>query len=34
VIYAIDAKDQPLYVGQQLDVYIKVDPPKGDAGKS
>jgi len=34
VIYAIDAKDQPLYVGQQLDVYIKVDPPKSEAGKS
>jgi multidrug resistance efflux pump len=27
VIYAIEARKQPLYVGQQLDVYIKVGPP-------
>lgn len=25
VIYAIDSKGNPLYVGQQLDVYLKVD---------
>lgn len=30
VIYAIDPQGQPLYVGQQLDVYIKA-PPEGDA---
>jgi multidrug resistance efflux pump len=27
VIYAIDAKNQPLYVGQQLDVFIEVGAP-------
>lgn len=39
VIYAIDSKGNPLYVGQQLDVYLKVDemgaaPAKPGAGRT
>lgn len=32
VIYAIDSKGKPLYVGQQLDVYLKADEVTGAAG--
>jgi len=28
VIYAIDSRDRQLFVGQQVDVYIKSHPPK------
>lgn len=28
VIYSIDSRDRPLYVGQQVDVYIKSQPAK------
>ena len=31
VIYSIDSRDRPLYVGQQVDVYIKSHPPKSAA---
>lgn len=31
VIYAIDTKGEPLYVGQQLDVYLKADEKDPDA---
>jgi multidrug resistance efflux pump len=33
VIYAIDSKGQPLYVGQQLDVYIKAPQEKAEGGR-
>jgi multidrug resistance efflux pump len=31
VIYAVDASDQPIYVGQQLDVFIDVGAPASTA---
>jgi multidrug resistance efflux pump len=29
VIYALDTKDRPVYVGQQMDVFIDAAPPRG-----
>jgi hypothetical protein len=31
VLYAFDPKDLPVYVGQQMDVYISARPAAGPA---